>query len=195
MTILGMREPEWDGSYRNRVWSLALGIGAGAVLLFLQFTPRPFLATIAAILWLVALMGVAALVQIRQAHMTARRLGWIAWRIAGASYIVGAAILIADPLHQSRQQRGPAVRLVVCGFGLERLLIAAGGQADRHRAPVRQPLVEPRRAGGHVLTELREVQCGLHLLAARGARRPDLHPVPERSPPQLEQNLPGATLF
>jgi uncharacterized membrane protein HdeD (DUF308 family) len=120
-----MREPEWDGSYRNRVWSLALGIGAGAVLLFLQFTPRPFLATIAAILWLVALMGVAALVQIRQAHMTARRLGWIAWRIAGASYIVGAAILIADPLLGNRGLV-LALAIALAFTGLARLSFALG---------------------------------------------------------------------
>lgn len=98
MTDFETSEGEWDGRPGDMVWSLGLCIGAAAVLLFLQFTPRPFLTTIAAILWLVALMGVAALTQMRRARMSADRLGRVAWRIAGAPYIVGAAILVADPL-------------------------------------------------------------------------------------------------
>lgn len=87
-----------QSDYANLFWAAGLGIGASAVFLFLQFSPRPFLTTIAAILWLVALMGVAALVQLRQARVSRRRGERIAWRVAAAPYLVAAAILIADPL-------------------------------------------------------------------------------------------------
>jgi uncharacterized membrane protein HdeD (DUF308 family) len=101
------------------------------VLLFLQFTPRPFLTTIAAILWLVALMGVAASIQIRRARRSADRMGRVAWRIAGAPYIVGAAILVADPL----LGKGGLAILLAASLGisaLARLSIAlADGRRDR----------------------------------------------------------------
>ena len=87
-----------QGEYGNLFWAAGLAIGAGAVLLFLQFSPRPFLTTIAAILWLVVLMGVAALIQIREAHISRHRGERIAWRAAAAPYLIAAAILIADPL-------------------------------------------------------------------------------------------------
>lgn len=84
--------------YANLFWAAGLGIGASAILLFLQFSPRPFLTTIAAILWLVALMGVAALLQVREAQVSRHRGERIAWRVAATPYLVAAAILIADPL-------------------------------------------------------------------------------------------------
>lgn len=83
MTMTGGTRREAMALDGNLVWALLLGIGAGAILLFLQFTPRPFLTTIAAILWLVALMGVAALIQMRQSQTAARSLERLAWRIAG----------------------------------------------------------------------------------------------------------------
>ncbi|WP_338425990.1 hypothetical protein [Sphingopyxis kveilinensis] len=87
-----------QSDYANLFWAAGLGIGASAVFLFLQFSPRPFLTTIAAILWLVALMGVAALVQLRQARVSLRRSERIAWRMASVPYLLAVAILIADPL-------------------------------------------------------------------------------------------------
>ena len=132
MTIHGMGEPEYPGSTGNMIWSLVLAIGAGAVLLFLQFTPRPFLTTIAAILWLVALMGAAALIQMLQAHVPSRRLGRIAWRVAGASYVVGAAILIADPLlGNGRMVAALASALALAG--LARLSFALGSEQRGRR--------------------------------------------------------------
>ncbi len=86
------------GGHANLWWPLALGAGAAAVLLLLQFTPRPFLMTVTAILWLVTLMAAAAWVQAREARLTARRSERIAWRTAGGAYLLAAAALAADPL-------------------------------------------------------------------------------------------------
>lgn len=97
MTMFVARRPKWEG-FGNLFWTLGLSVGAAIVLFFLLFSPRPFVATIAAILWLVALMGIAALIQFRlvgEGRTPAER---AAWRVAAAPYLVGATILIADPL-------------------------------------------------------------------------------------------------
>lgn len=130
MTDFRASGPEWEGRYGEMLWSMSLCMGAAAVFLFLQFTPRPFLTTVAAILWLVVLMGVAALIQIRRAHTSADRLGRVAWRIAGTPYILGAAILVADPLLGN----GDLAILLAASLGasgLARLSVALG---DRRRA-------------------------------------------------------------
>jgi len=119
------RGPSLRRDYGDLFWTAGLSIGAGAVLLFLQFTPRPFLTTIAAVLWLVALMGVAALIQIREARASGQRGKRIAWRAAGAPYLVGAAILIADPLLGN----GGLAYALAAGLGIAgiaRLSIALG---------------------------------------------------------------------
>ena len=131
MTGFRANTPDGEGLYGDTVWPMGLGIGAATVLVFLQFTPRPFLTTIAAILWLVALMGVAALIQTRRARMSTDRFGRAAWRIAGAPYLVGAAILVADPLLGN----GGLAILLAASLGisaLARLSIAlADGPRDR----------------------------------------------------------------
>lgn len=99
MTIFAARDRNVpNGGYANLWWPLALGGGAAAVLLVLQFTPRPFLMTVTAILWLVALMAAAAIVQGREARIATRRRERFAWRTAGAPYLLGAVVLAADPL-------------------------------------------------------------------------------------------------
>lgn len=129
MTMRGGTGRESLALDRDMVWALLLGIGAGAILLFLQFTPRPFLTTIAAILWLVALMGVAALLQMRQSQTVAGSSGRLAWRIAGLGYIVGAAFLIADPL---LGKGGMAIALAVflAAAGLARLSVGLGEEQN-----------------------------------------------------------------
>lgn len=104
---------------------LGMSVGAAAVLLVLQFSPRPFLVTIAAILWLVALMGIAALVQFREARAGSQPADRRAWKAAAAPYLLGAAILIADPLLGSRR----SAILLAAGLavaGLARLSLALG---------------------------------------------------------------------
>lgn len=125
MTMTGGTGQEAAALDRDMVWAVPLGIGASAILVVLQFTPRPFLTTIAVILWLVALMGVAALIQTHQSKTAARRSGRLAWRIAGLAYIVGAAFLIADPL---LGKGGLAIALAVAlaAAGLARLSLALG---------------------------------------------------------------------
>lgn len=99
MAMFVAREERTErGGYANLWWPLAIGGGAGAVLLLLQFTPRPFLMTVTAILWLVALMAGASWVQAREARMAARRSERVAWRVAGGAYLAAAAVLISDPL-------------------------------------------------------------------------------------------------
>lgn len=129
MTMTGGTGREATALDRNMVWALLLGIGAGAILLVLQFTPRPFLATIAAILWLVALIGVAALIQIRQSQTASHRTGRLAWRIAGLAYIVGAAFLIADPL-LGKGGMAAALAVSLAAAGLARVSFALGEEQN-----------------------------------------------------------------
>ena len=97
MTIFAASRPRWNG-FDNLPWKLGLSVGAGLVLSFLLFSPRPFVATIAAMLWLIVLMGTAAMIQFRLVGPGRTRAERAAWRIAAAPYLIGAAILIADPL-------------------------------------------------------------------------------------------------
>ena len=113
MTMFVARRPRWEG-FANLPWKLGLSVGAGLVLSFLLFSPRPFMATIAAILWLVALMGTAAMIQFRLVGLARTRAERAAWRIAAAPYLVGAAILIADPLLGN----GRLALALGVGFGL-----------------------------------------------------------------------------
>ena len=112
-----------DGA--NLFLAAGLGIGASIILIVLQFSPRPFLTTIAAILWLVVLMGVAALIQIREAQASKYRSERIAWRVAATPYLAAAAILIADPL---LGRDGPAFALAggLGIAGIARVAVALG---------------------------------------------------------------------
>lgn len=118
------KRPRWEG-FENLPWKLGLSVGAGLVLSFLLFSPRPFVATIAAILWLVVLMGTAAMIQFRLVVLGRTRAERAAWRIAAAPYLIGAAILIADPLlGNGRLALALGVGLGLAG--LARLSIALG---------------------------------------------------------------------
>lgn len=134
MTIFAGRDRDVPGGgYANLWWPLALGGGAAAVLLLLQFTPRPFLMTVTAILWLVTLMAAAAVVQGREARATARRGERFAWRTAGAPYLLGAILLAADPL-LGREGLAMALAVGLALSGLARLAIglsrgSGGGRA------------------------------------------------------------------
>lgn len=125
MKMFAATRPNREG-FGNLFWTLGMSSGAAAVLLFLQFSPRPFIATIAAILWLVALMGTAAFVQFGLVGGSRSRAGRVAWRTAAAPYLIGAAILIADPLLGS----GWLAFALAAGLGisgLARLSVALAG--------------------------------------------------------------------
>ncbi|WP_447932503.1 hypothetical protein [Sphingopyxis fribergensis] len=111
------------GGYANLWWPLALGGGSVGVLLLLQLTPRPFLMTVTAILWLVALMTAAAWVQAREARMTARRGERVAWRTAGGATLLAAMLLVADPL-LGKPVLAVALAAGLATSGLARLSIA-----------------------------------------------------------------------
>ncbi len=96
--MFAARGPRYPGVGPSLFWPLGIVLGAAAILLILLISPRPFFATIAVILWLVALLAANALLQWREGTASDASLARIAWRVAGALYLVGAAILIADPL-------------------------------------------------------------------------------------------------
>lgn len=126
MPMFVTRMPKREG-FGNLFWTLGLSVGAAAVLFFLLFSPRPFIATIAAILWLVALMGTAALIQFRlvgEGRTSAER---VAWRVAAAPYLIGAAVLISDPLlGNGRLAMALAAGLGIAGVA--RLSVALGSE-------------------------------------------------------------------
>ncbi|MBJ7439596.1 MAG: hypothetical protein JHD35_11295 [Sphingopyxis sp.] len=131
MTMFVATRPNREG-FGSLFWTLGMSIGAAAVLLFLLFSPRPFIATIATILWLVALMGTAAFVQFGLVDRARTRAERAAWRAAAAPYLVGAAILIADPLlGNGRLASALAAGLGISG--LARLSVALGSDRAGRR--------------------------------------------------------------
>lgn len=125
--MFAAREPRLPGIGVNLAWPLCISLGAAAVLLILQFSPRPFLATIAVVLWLVALIGAASFLQWREAAASRRRSERIAWRTAAILYLVGAAIIIGDPLLGNFR----LVMLLAAALGIAgiaRLTVALGGR-------------------------------------------------------------------
>ena len=131
MTDFGTREREQERGYGTMLWSFGICVGSVAVLLFLHLAPRPFLTTIAAILWLVALMGAAAMLHIRQSRASVDHMVRLAWRIGGAPYIIGAAILIADPLLGKGELAIPLAILLGVS-GLARLSLGLGERRWDH---------------------------------------------------------------
>lgn len=117
------------GGYANLWWPLALGAGAAAVLLLLQFTPRPFLMTVTAILWLVALMAAAAWVQAREARLTARPSERLAWRTAAGAYLLAAAALVTDPL-LGKPGLAMTLAAALAASGVARLSVGLGRAGD-----------------------------------------------------------------
>ena len=91
-------KPHLPGIGIRRIVPLGISVGAATVLLIFRFSPRPFFATIAVILWLTMLFGAAAFLQFREASASRRRAERVGWRTAAALYLVIAAILLADPL-------------------------------------------------------------------------------------------------